>query len=297
MEVKWCPYLGEELPKNSFNEEHIIPLSLGGSNKLTIEVEKNINAELGRKLDSEIGKTPIISSARRHHSLKGQSKRKPKVVWPLEHKGLKGRLDLTPEQPVFSTFRSHNEYGLNLIKNLSGGEKLRTSFSLDENLILSFGAKIALGVGYYLYSEIFRDYGYHAELRKLMNSDKSVDALKFIVSNNKGKGFWGLSWPRSLKTSKVFPPWFDAILDQNNRNVIFTLHTTSEIIIGISILSGFYRWYFNLSNDSDRFPIGGEFELGAAIEINLNDRAFVKKDLRSYLEDYITYIYDNLTNQ
>ncbi|MCX5887193.1 MAG: hypothetical protein NT096_15000 [Proteobacteria bacterium] len=78
MKIRWCPYLGEELPEDSFNEEHIIPLSLGGSNKLTIDVEKKINAELGRKLDSKIGKAPIVSSARKHYSLKGRSKLEPR---------------------------------------------------------------------------------------------------------------------------------------------------------------------------------------------------------------------------
>jgi len=287
MLYKWCPYLGKEISETAFNKEHIIPLSLGGNNQFTIDVEKEKNAQLGSRLDAKIANSPIISSARRYYSLKGQNKKKPTVIWPIEHQSLKGQLNLTPETPVFSTFRSHNGYGLNIKKNLSGGERLKTSFPFDENILLSFGAKIALGTGYYLYRDVFRKYGHHDVLRELMNSENPSDRLRFLVSMNKGLGFWGLSWPKTINTSSVFPPWCDALLSQTDKNVIFTLHSNSELIMGFSILSGFYKWYFNLSNATNEFSTGGEFELGVAIEIDLIKKSFLRTGLRSYLHNFL----------
>jgi len=119
-----------------------------------------------------------------------------------------------------------------------------------------------------------------------MNSADSVDELKFCVTNNHGKGFWGTSWPVSLQTDRLFPDllFFEMLCRQDNKHVIFTLHTNSELILGISLFSGFFRWYFNIAADTHKFPIGGDFDLGAVIEIDLNRKSYQKTNLRSYLE-------------
>ena len=152
---------------------------------------------------------------------------------------------------------------------------------------MSFGAKLALGASTFLFGDTFQSHGYHNELRSLMNSSTPVDDLKFMVSTNQGKGFWALSWPKSLQTASALPPWFDAVLGQPDKNVVFTLHTTSEVILGCSILSGFYRWYFNVAKDPECFPIGGDFELGAVIDIDLKPRQFRQSSLRDYLSRWV----------
>lgn len=287
MPTRWCPYTDQYLDLVEMNDEHVIPLSLGGHNQFTIPVERVRNAELGSKLDAAISSSPLVASARRHYELFGHSRSDPVVRWPTHHKGMKGTLDLTNEEVKFITYRSLNPNGLNLSLTPPSSDRLTSNFTFDENIILSFGAKLALGASTFLFGDTFRNHGYHNELRALMNSPKSIDDLKFMVCTNGGRGFWALSWPRSLQTTIVFPAWFDVVLGQPDKNVVFALHTTSEVILGCSILSGFYRWFFNVARDPECFPIGGDFELGAVIDIDLKPRQFRQSNLRDYLCQWV----------
>lgn len=287
MQTQWCPYTDQHLDLAEMNDEHVIPLSLGGHNQFTIPVERVRNSELGNKIDAAISSNPLVASARRHYGLLGHTKRDPIVRWPAHHKGMNGTLDLTNEEIKFITYRSLNPHGLNLSLTPQSSDSLTSNFNFDENLILSFGAKLALGTSTFLFGDTFRNHGYHNELRSLMNSSTPIDDLKFMVSSNGGKSFWVLTWPKSLQTASVLPPWFDAVLGQPDKNFAFTLHTTSEVILGCSILSGFYRWYFNVAKDPERFPIGGDFELGAVIDIDLKPRQFRQSSLRDYLSQLV----------
>lgn len=285
----WCPYSGKEwIDRDGIvDEEHIIPLSLGGHNCLTIKVNKDENNKLGTRLDGKIVNLPIISSARRYYNLKGHSKSKPKVEWMAELNGLRGRLDLTPEVPKFTAYRSKNEYGINVSKDLKGGKKITSKFNFDFNIILSFGCKVALGVGYYLFGDIFRYNGYHEQLRNLMISTSSFDDLKFIFVQNNGKGFWGIRWPQSYKAGKIFPPFFDAICNQNDKHLLFTYITQREIILGISLFSGFFKWFFNIGKNPHAFWTDRDDELGDVIEINIPKKECTKTLLKRYLENYL----------
>jgi len=270
------------------NNEHIIPLALGGHNSFTIPVHAVKNAEIGYQLDAKISANPIVSSARRYYHLRGRSRQKPLVRWPAIHKDLKGTLELTGSDVKFMTYRSKNTYGLNLSLTPASEDQCKSEFTFDQNLILSFGAKLALGASAFLFGSTFKNHGYHEELRTLMNSECSIDKLKSLVSANGGRGFWAISWPQSLSVGEILPTWCDAILGQKDKNIVFTLHTTSEVILGCSILAGFYRWYFNIGKDPEQFPIGGAFEIGAVIDIDLKEKTFQRSNLREYLGKWIT---------
>lgn len=292
MNTIWCPYTGRQWNNSVefINIEHIIPLSLGGHNSLTIKVNKNENSRIGSELDSKITNSPIISSARRHLNLRGHKRDRPKVQWTAACNGLNGRLDLTPNTPNFSAFRSKNDYGINISKDLANGEKLSAQFNFDLNLILSFGCKLALGASYFLFGDVFKDHGHHDELRKLMNSKKAYDDLLFKYTQNKGKGFWGLNWPKSINNSSLFPPFFDAICKEQEKHLIFTFHTNREIILCISLFSGFYKWFFNIAKDASMYPIKDKFDVGTTIEIDIKEKKYTHISLREYLENYMLEI-------
>jgi hypothetical protein len=282
----WCPYSGQYCRLSDSTEEHIIPLALGGNNNFTVGVNREINHRLGTDLDGKLIKHPLVASARKHYGLLGHSNKSPDVEWQVKYKGLRATLDLSGNTLSVSAYRSKNEYGINISQCPDTGGRFISEFNFDLNLILSFGCKLALGTSYFLFGDVFREYGYHNEIRALMNSVSSMKDLKFCIANNGGKGFWALSWPRSLLTNKLFPPFFDALCAQENRHLIFTLHGNSELILCISMFSGFFRWYFNVAADACKFPIGDDFELGAVIEIDLNHKSYMKTDLRTYLETF-----------
>jgi hypothetical protein len=50
----YCIYTNREISEQDSNCEHIIPLSLGGSNEFVIPVSTKFNSELGSKVDGEL---------------------------------------------------------------------------------------------------------------------------------------------------------------------------------------------------------------------------------------------------
>ena len=283
MSTQWCPYTNKFLTPSDLDEEHVIPRSLGGHDRFTTSVQSSENSALGGKLDAAISSHPIVSSARRHYGLLGHSKKAPPVRWPAYYKNLKGTLDLTGDKFDFITYRGLNPYGINFNQRLTAGSRFFVDIEFDENITLSFGSKIALGAANFFFGDVFRRHGYHDELRCLLNSPAAAEHARRMVKINQGRGFWAVSWPKSHKVSGVLPAWFDAILGQPDKNVVFTLHTTSELILGCSILSGFYRWYFNIAKRPNEFPIGDDFDLGAVVEIDLKSNEFSQSNLRDYL--------------
>ena len=233
---EWCVYTNENITIDRCNIEHIIPKSIGGHNKLTIKVDKVKNSELGKLLDCKITDHPLMLMKRNHFNLRGYSKKPVKYIWNANMHGLNGTIDLRNKDILFKTFRNLNDYGLNISKNIKE-EKITSKMSYDENILISFGAKLALGIGKYFYGEIFQKYGFHDELRDLMNSENSLNKMKFIQLDPDTKKFWIINPLRYLDTrvKTTFEPWMNEILSQSGKHVIFTMHTTSEIILGISL--------------------------------------------------------------
>lgn len=287
---EWCVYTNKIIDNNQCNIEHIIPKSIGGHNKLTIKVDKVKNSELGNLLDCKITDHPFMLMKRNHFNLRGYSKKPVKYIWNGNMNGLKGTIDLRNQDILFKTFRNLNKYGLNVSKSIRG-ENITSEISYDENTLISFGAKLVLGIGKYLYGDIFKKYGFHNELRDLMNSENSLNKMKFIHLNPDTKRFWIVNPLKYLDTrvKTTFEPWMNEILSQSEKHVIFTMHTRSEIIVGISLFgSTLDTWICNIGKNSLKFPIGGNFELGRVIEINLKTKEFLEIDLRSYLENYLS---------
>lgn len=286
---EWCVYTDKIVTENESNIEHIIPKSIGGHDKLTIKVDKEKNSDLGKVLDCKITDHPFMLMKRNHYNFRGYSKKPVKYIWNATVQGMKGKVDLREEQIKFNTFRSLNDYGLNISKPISN-ESISTNMSYDENILISFGAKMALGIGKYFYGDTFKKCGFHNELRDLMNSSNSLNKMKMLSLNPETKGCWILNPLRYLDTrvQSKFEPWMNEILAQSDKHIIFTMHTTSEIILGISLFgSKLDTWVCNIGKNSLKFPIGDDFELGRVIEIDLQTRVFLEIDLRTYLENYL----------
>jgi hypothetical protein len=77
---------------------------------------------------------------------------------------------------------------------------------------------------------------------------------------------------------------FAAILAQQGRHLFFTYHGPAEIVLGISMFDGVFRWYFNIARDPSRFPAGDD--LGAVTEITYSPHQLRRSDMRSYLVDF-----------
>lgn len=76
----YCPYTDTEIDVNSSSAEHIIPLSLGGSNDFTIPVGKEYNSKIGSDIDGDLANDFLVLFRRRNFDARGHSDKKPKVI-------------------------------------------------------------------------------------------------------------------------------------------------------------------------------------------------------------------------
>ena len=283
MNKEWCVYTGNWYAASDMTNEHVIALSIGGHDSFTIRTSRSGNDRANQTLDEKVKGLPLIASFRGHYQFRGHRDNRPLVRWPSKLGDLNVNLDLSDEAIRVESFRSKGQHAINFRRAAGEADTFSSTFSLDLNLLLRFGCRLALGSAYFLFGDTFRNYGYHEELRKLMNSPAAVQDLRFRLANKKGPGFWAVSCPESSLTLGPLGPLWKALLSQQDRHCFFTLHTVAEIVLGISLFGGLFRWYFNIANDTDRFPIGGEFELGSATEIVYCPHEFRRSDLRSYL--------------
>ena len=93
----YCIYSGKEIDEKASNIEHIIPISLGGCDELTIRVDREINSKIGSQIDGKLTQDFLIALDRVKNGDRGHSKKTPKYT--VQSKTQEGKT-------VISTFTS-----------------------------------------------------------------------------------------------------------------------------------------------------------------------------------------------
>lgn len=263
----------------------MIPVSIGGNDRFTVIASRAGNAQVNRALDEPFAQRPFVKNMRRVRGIEGRRRSLPVVRWPGKVGRAQGTIDMSRPLITFDTTRRGSPYALNVSRDLLG-ERFEFQLDFEVNQVLSYGCRLALGAAFFLFGETFRRYGYHHELRELMTSPRSTERLRFKATNVTGRGaFWALSWPRSAESLQ---PLWPALCKSTQGHLVFTEHHRSELVLAISLFGGFFQWYFNIAREPRRFPIGGEFELGAVVELTQAPAArFRRTDLRTYLEEFM----------
>lgn len=160
----YCPYTDCDIPEATATLEHIIPLSLGGSNAFRIPVDGAVNSRVGSDLDGALSKEFLWALARSKHDARGHSGKEP---WAEIKQATYG------EESRPAQVRMHMKHGVRLWdaidrEDKSGRSTITLQTKLDLTLPVRFTAKVALGAGYYVYGDLFRDRVDHAQLRAVM---------------------------------------------------------------------------------------------------------------------------------
>lgn len=182
----WCPYLGEWIPKDVFTVEHIIPLALGGSNKLTIPASTH-NSKYGGEIEGKLERDMILKLARVQTNTAGRSKGRKGKRREIEYvfrnvKAEDGRLLRMAFQPD----------GVELYDPVAGKAvdeptklSIETSFHRDEFVLtrLRLVAKVALSYGVFRYGDLYREHVDHAAIRELLEAESITDAKDALGVN------------------------------------------------------------------------------------------------------------------
>ncbi|MDB5227822.1 MAG: hypothetical protein JWN78_2015 [Bacteroidota bacterium] len=260
----YCIYTDKLIEDEKANPEHIIPLSLGGCDEFTIQVDAQKNADLGTAVDGKLANDFLISLIRRHHDFRGHSKKPVKPVIKKSKIGNKKDPDI-PAQVTFSKERIEIFNPIEkriLTEDEIKGLTITSTFQFDRFLRICFTAKVILAAGYFIYGETFREYADHESLRKLMNlnlteTKESLRNLpirivdKFHPVQEKDKGMTGV---------------YELICKMIGGScVIFMLST--ENIIGSVGIGGEFMGSVNFKADAAKFPNDGDFRLGHIVGV------------------------------
>jgi hypothetical protein len=255
--MPWCPYTDLELPEEAMNSEHIIPLSLGGSNQFCIPVEKEFNGKVGSTIDGALANDFLTLIRRREFDARGHSNTPPEVILKKSHLGdekrpiqvtLRGKEDMLVWDAMIKRHLAPHEIGEN---------KISSQFKINAHGRKRFLAKVALSAGYFIYGELFRSQVRHEELRALMN----------FSSKSKREDFSNFG----LRGYDEFSPTGEADKEQNELlgffcqiikgSCVIAGLGPSNVLISVGILG---KWIgsLNVPAVTDSFPLDGDHDLG-----------------------------------
>jgi hypothetical protein len=162
----YCIYTDKEISHKEATKEHVIPLSLGGSDEFVISVDRDSNAKIGSKIDGALANDVGMQFLRKAHNLRGHSNKEVKVRLKSS------RLQPTGEKVHVTFHQKHVEfYDVINQRSLDPGVKrdVEAQVYVDAMCRTRFTAKTLLATGYYVYGDLFRQHADHPSLRTYMN--------------------------------------------------------------------------------------------------------------------------------
>jgi hypothetical protein len=258
----YCPYTDTEIERSRSNNEHIIPLSLGGSNSFVLPVSSTFNSEAGSDIDGDLANDFLVLFRRRHFGARGHSNKRPIV----QSKHSKMEDGARPVQVEFSGEDGLRVFDPVLRRDLSeeeiAGQKFSSKFTLSRYGRLKFAAKVVLAGGYYVFGDWFRRNVHHGEVRALMNFNRDSDKQDF-------EGF-------GLKVIDEFTPPEGKDVEQLAVEKFFCQIVAGSCVyfipgpvnIGITVgVLGQHAATLNVPANTEAFPFSDENDLGHAVLI------------------------------
>lgn len=173
---QYCIYTGEKIATGEMNKEHIIPLSLGGSDDFSIFVSEELNSYVGSKVDGKLKNDVMLGLALNHQNFKGHSKKEQMVnIKKASENGSPVSVSIKKNHiEVYDPIRK--ETRLN-------PKEVTLEFRMDRDVRIRFVAKVALATGYFLFKENFIENADHHSLRKFVfNDDVPEDSTLRIIT-------------------------------------------------------------------------------------------------------------------
>ena len=261
----YCPYTDRDILKVQSNPEHIIPLSLGGTNELTIDVDRELNSQLGRELDGALSKDFFVALRRSEYGARGHSGKEPWAISKNASHGDKAR----PAQ-----VRLHRKHGLKLWDArdrdlVKGYGTIQFNTLLDVYLPIRFTAKVALSAGYFVYGDRFRHHVDHHQLREIMQMDfENIDQED--VEDKLDKDRYTALADDFLSKNPFPEDWrlrcIRKFCDGKKGSVVVLILSKDRLLVSVGIL-GKYLALISVPADTKTFPNEGDYEWGHILAV------------------------------
>lgn len=256
----YCPYTNRVLSLDEVNNEHIVPLSLGGANAFVIPVCRRFNSEVGSSIDGAMTKDFLVAIERTRYDARGHSGRKPTLHVKRAKLGVSGR----PAQVHMSVRDGLRIWdaveGRDLSPAETAGATIAFQTIIDLDLRLKFTAKVALGAGYAVYGDVFKDHVQHHDLRGVMNQkkDESVDQYRdFMIRADDP-----LLTPEPKPGSQL--EIVRGVCNSIKGSIVMLIPSAEALMVAVGIL-GKYVGMLNVAAETTRFPNSGPYAWGHVV--------------------------------
>lgn len=174
----WCPYAGTDVTSSLATEDHIVPLSMNGSNQLVVPAS-HVNCSIGSDIEGKVAREFSIGLARAFNDVRGQKRKAPH----FEVKQASAAATGENLRVVFGDKRGKimRVYNPRTQQDVKQPEQLSITVEMDVfSIRLNHArmlAKVALGLGYVEFGQKFRDHFDHDELRQILHTT-SIDQFR-----------------------------------------------------------------------------------------------------------------------
>lgn len=279
----YCIYTDQDIAEESGNLDHIIPLSLGGTNGFVVWSDKDYNSVVGSEVDGAINKDLLIAPHLMQSGVRGHSKKPAAPRWR------KATIEGRPAQ-VTLTSEGFDVWDALERRNLSQSEianrDLILTFNIGAFTALRFLAKVALGGGYYVYGDQIKSVVDCASLRKtiMLDLEAARQDAKLLASDFQ-------VCDRFHKDSK---PGGEAYLyrvacEKLGRSVFIAQPHHGGVSFHVGI-TGSYIGSMFCPGDTKDLPLAGDHDLGHVVVLapgvmeRLSLREFMKRLWRDMTE-------------
>lgn len=277
--MTFCIYSNSHVTDSDANEEHIFPLTLGGSDEFTIKVSKLSNSRVNRELDERLKSSFFLAVNRKKYEARGH---RNKIVAPP-----KAKINVGLDGSVVFKFDENDLLRLysNKRRKLLDADDLKeegVKFKIKEEILvgLKFTAKVALASGYFVYKDFFVDNAKISELRELMNYHGELhDEAAFSSLTSTG---W--YWPTPVRDEDhEMHAMFQCINEMFNCSFValITSLVQDKIIFVVGIL-GHLTGVISCPANWDAFPESGDYDLGHVVV--LKNKELQRMSFRSCLQ-------------
>jgi hypothetical protein len=284
---RYCIYSDLDLPAAETNLDHVVPLALGGIDAFCIPAALKMNSELGTAIDGGMANDFFTLFARNRHRAKGHSRRTPHPVAK--------RSSLTSSgSPIRVEHDTHNGLSIwdpkarrYLTEEELQGLEITSSVTIDRSIRIRFAAKVALGSGYFVYGQQFRDNVDHKSLRVLMqnfsfgtgealrdNPVRVLDPFSDIKKEDRGM----------VQTLR-------ALCEASLHSCVIFGFSSESIVVTVGVL-GTFVGIVNVPAETDKFSRDGDHDLGHVVFLNRTEGRIVRTSLREAVEKLSEYLSD-----
>lgn len=252
--MPYCIYTDTEVPTERGNLDHVIPMSLGGSDSFTVWASKAFNSEMGSKIDGKVANDPFVMLARRNSDARGHSGKHPLPVWkrttldgnPIQLSLAKD--EITGWDPIARRQLPEAELA---------GREFTTRLEIDRLPSLRFVTKVALAGAHFAYGDCFRDKFDCDPLRRMLTIDLSdLSAVRDADLPLKFVDRWH---PDAMPGGRGEDYKF--LCEFTNRTTLILCPDDRGMSVHVSVL-GMFIASLIIDGDSSSLPLDSDHDLG-----------------------------------